>query len=266
MGGAPIYGADAIAGTVHVILKHDFQGFDLDAQGGLSNLGDAGNYRLRALAGQNFADGRANVTAVAEFTKSDGLIGTQRSVYAQDLGFLAPATPGPYAQVLTPAQTVAGINYGGIPMVDDAVVYSPTGVGLPAPPGGSYGITNAAGQLLAWNHGSALQPYNLGTPTGNPVFSSGGDGERLSQTSNLLSPTERMNIDVLGNFALNDHMKAFAEGWFSETHATALLQQPAYNTFLFGSGGTANGNFILNVNNPFLQPGDRQLIQPALAN
>ena len=266
VGGAPIYGADAIAGTVNVILKHDFQGFDLDAQGGLSNLGDAGNYRLRALAGQNFADGRANVTAVAEFTKSDGLIGTQRSVYAQDLGFLAPATPGPYAQVLTPAQTVAGINYGGIPMVDDAVVYSPTGVGLPAPPGGSYGITNAAGQLLAWNHGSALQPYNLGTPTGNPVFSSGGDGERLSQTSNLLSPTERMNLDVLGNFALNDHMKAFAEGWFSETHATALLQQPAYNTFLFGSGGTANGNFILNVNNPFLQPGDRQLIQTALAN
>ena len=63
VGGAPIYGADAIAGTVNIILKKDFQGLDVDAQGGVSNF-DAWNYRLRALAGTNFADGRGNVTAV----------------------------------------------------------------------------------------------------------------------------------------------------------------------------------------------------------
>jgi outer membrane receptor protein involved in Fe transport len=266
VGGAPIYGADAIAGTVNIILKKDFQGLDLDAQGGISDRGDAGNERVRALAGQNFADGRANVTVVAELTKTNGLVGTSRPVYAEDLGFLAPATPGKYQTVLTPAESVAGINFGGIPMVDDAVVYSPTGIGLPAPPNGTYGITNAAGQVLAWGKGSTLQPYNLGTPTGNPVFASGGDGERLSQVSNLLSPTERMNFDTLGHFKINDSVNLFTEGWFSETHATNLLAQPAYNTTLFGTAGTANGNFILNVNNPYLAPGDRTLIQNALNN
>jgi len=33
--------------------------------------------------------------------------------------------------------------------------------------------------------------------------------ERLSQTTNLLSPTERINIDVLPNFKINDHMNLY---------------------------------------------------------
>ena len=266
VGGAPIYGADAIAGTVNIILKKDYEGVDVDAQAGASDHNDAWNYRLRALAGQNFADGRGNVTAVAEWTKTEGLVGTARSVYSQDLQFESPAVPGKYQSVLISGGAVGGINYGGIPMVDDAVVYSPTGIGLPAPPNGTYGVTNSAGQLLAWGKSSLLTPYNLGAPTGNPVFSSGGDGERLSQVSTLLSPTERMNFDVLGNFNLVNGVNLFTEGWFSETHATDLLQQPAYNTILFGGGGTANGNFIVNVNNPFLSVGDRTLIQTALNN
>ncbi len=266
VGGAPIYGADAIAGTVNIILKKDFQGIDVDAQAGVSDRGDAWNERVRVLGGLNFADDRGNVTTVVEMTKSDGLTGTARPNYAQDLGFLTPATPGKYKTVLTPANAVAGINYGGIPMVDDATVYAPTGLGLPAPPNGTYGVNNAAGQLLAWGNGSNLQPYDLGTVTGNPVFSSGGDGARLSQVSNLLSPTERMNLDTLGNFKINDHVNLFTEGWFSETHATNLRSQPAYNSVLFGAAGTSNGNFVINTNNPFLASGDRALIQTALNN
>jgi iron complex outermembrane receptor protein len=266
VGGAPIYGADAIAGTVNIILKKDFQGLDLDAQSGVSNQGDAWNYRARVLGGQNFADGRGNVTAVAEMTKADGLVGKARPVYSQDLQFESPAVPGKFQTVLIPNGAVGAINYGGIPMVDDAVVYAPTGIGLPASPTGTYGITNSAGQLLGWGTGSQLGPYDVGTPTGNPVFVSGGDGERLSQVSELLTPTERMNFDVLGNFRFNDSVNLFTEGWFSETHATELVQQPAYNTVLFGGAGTANGNFIININNPFLSVGNRTLIQNALNN
>jgi iron complex outermembrane receptor protein len=263
IGGAPIYGADAIAGTVNIILKKDFQGLDLDAQAGVSNQGDAWNYRVRVLGGQNFADGRGNVTAVAEFTKTDGLVGTSRPVYASDLGFLAPATPGKYSTVLTPANSVPQVNFGGIPLVDD-VFFSPPIFGVPNT---ALGVTNASGQLLAFgNGGSNLVPYNTGIQSGNPIFNSGGDGLRLSQVSNLLSPTERMNADVLGNFKVNDNVTAFAEGWFSETHATDLLTQPAYNAAIFGTGGTVTGNFVVSINNPFLSPGDKQLIQTALNN
>jgi iron complex outermembrane recepter protein len=68
VGGAPIYGSDAIAGTINVILKHDYQGLDLDAENGISDYGDANNWRVRGLAGHNFFDGRANLTASAEYT------------------------------------------------------------------------------------------------------------------------------------------------------------------------------------------------------
>lgn len=112
VGGAPIYGADAVSGTVNIILKHDFQGLDIDAQVGASGVPDAWSYRARALAGTNFADGRGNVTAVAEVTKTDGLTGVDRSVYAQDLQFEAPLTPGKYTTVLTPGAAVPSVNYG----------------------------------------------------------------------------------------------------------------------------------------------------------
>jgi len=49
IGGAPIYGSDAIAGTVNVILKRNYQGLDVDGQSGISQRGDAQEYRIRAL-------------------------------------------------------------------------------------------------------------------------------------------------------------------------------------------------------------------------
>ena len=259
VGGAPIYGADAIAGTVNIILKKDFQGLDIDAQAGVSNHTDAWNYRARLLAGQNFGDGRGNVTVNAEFAKSDGLTGSSRPVYSSDLGFLKPATPGPYKTVLTPANSVPQVNFGGVPLVDDGFL-APAYFG----PNSILGITNPSGQLLAWGNTGQLGPYDVGTPTGNNIFNEGGDGLRLSSVSNLLSPTERMNFDTLINFDVTDHIKAFGEGWFSETHSTNLLTQPAYNTALFGGANTPNGNFLLSVNNPYLSAIDRTYIQNAL--
>ena len=261
VGGAPIYGADAIAGVVNIILKKDYQGLDVDAQVGASGQGDAWNYRTRILGGQNLFDGRANVTAVAEFTKTDGLVGTSRPVFAEDLGFLAPLTPGKYATVLTPAESLPLVNFGGIPLVDDTVLAP--GAGLT---GALVGVTNAAGQTLSFGPNGQLQPYNTGTITGNQIFASGGDGVRLSTVSNLLSPTERTNIDTLMHFQITDHINAFGEGYFSESHATNLIAQPAYNVNSFGVAGSATGNFVLSINNPYLTPADRALIQTALNN
>jgi iron complex outermembrane recepter protein len=266
VGGAPIYGADAIAGAVNIILKKDYQGLDVDALVGASGQGDAWNYRARVLGGQNLFDGRANVTVVAEMTKTDGLVGTARPVYAQDLGFLAPVTQPPPGQccktVLTAANSVPQVNFGGVPLVDD-VFLSPPIFGVPNT---ALGITNTAGQLLTFGPNGTLIPYNTGVQTGNPIFNSGGDGLRLSTVSNLLSPTERINVDTLMHFQINDHINAFGEGYFSETHATNLLAQPAYNAAIFGGGGTPNGNFVVSVNNPYLTPGDKALIQAALNN
>jgi len=262
VGGAPIYGADAISGTVNIITKKDYEGLDMDAQAGVSNQKDAWNYRVRMLAGNNFFDDRANLTGVVEYTKTDGLVGDARKNFAANLGFLAPLNPGKYTTVLTPDESVPSVSTSGIPLVDDAFFGPAFGLDPSV-----FGVTNSAGAPLAWSPGSsALTPYNLGQQTGNPIFWEGGDGIRLSQFSNLLSPTERVNADVLGNFKFTDHVNGFMEGWFSSIQATNLISQPAYNTALFGAGGTVNGNFIVPVNNPFLSPADQATIQGALNN
>ena len=263
VGGAPIYGADAIAGTVNIILKQDYEGADIDVQAGRSGFHDADSKRVRALAGTNFADGRGNVTVSGEFSKADGFVGTDRPVYAQDLAFGKPLTKGPYVNTLYGASTVTSINFGGVPYVDD--IFVAPGIGLSS---AVYGVNNAAGQILAFGSaagsGSNLVPYRLGSFINNPVFSSNGDGERLSQTTNLLSPLERINFDTLANFKLTDTTRIFAEGWFSETHASNLISQPQYNTNFFGSAGQPQGNLLLSINNPYLPPAARTAIQQAL--
>ena len=263
VGGAPIYGADAISGTVNIILKKNFEGLNLDAQAGASNQGDAWNYRFSALGGKNLFDGRGNIIAVAEVVKSDGLVGTARKDYAQDLQFLAPFTPGPFKQVLTPNAHVTPANTSGIPMLDDTFLDPAAKGQSPA----QVGVTNAAGQTLAFTPGSsALAPYNLGQETGNPVFWQGGDGIKLSQFSNLLAPQVRVNFDTVGNFKLTDHLSLVTEGWFSDTHANSLIAQPAYSSALFSGVGTPTGNLLISINNPFLSAADRATIAAALAN
>jgi iron complex outermembrane receptor protein len=260
VGGAPIYGADAIAGTVNIIMKKNYEGLDVDGQAGVSNQKDAWNYRARVLGGLNFADGRGNVTAIAEFSKADGLTGPERRNFSENLGFFSPVTPGPFNTVLYQQSALPLLSTGGVPMLDDSF-YLPPQFGLPP---SAIGVTDANGNPLAFT-GGHLRPYNLGTPTGNAVFWSGGDGIRLSQFSNLLSPLERTNIDTIDNFKISDHVNLYGETWFSETHARNLIGQPAYNSTIFGPPGTVSGDFKVNVNNPFLSATDQTLIANEMA-
>jgi iron complex outermembrane recepter protein len=256
VGGAPIYGADAIAGTVNVILKHDYQGLDFNAMAGIANQSDAFNFRLSALAGHNFAGGRGNVTAVIEFTKSDGLRGTSRQDFVDQGGFEAPPTANPVpSQIWYPQPVVNQLSTSGVPYLDN-LFYTP-GV-----PDTAIGITNAAGQPLAFSPGSnALSPYDLGQETGNPIFYNGGQGVNLINYSNLQAYTERINADTLGHFDWTDSVQTFWEGWLSESHSHSLIAQPLYDATIFGNPGTPNGPLYISVHNPYLSPADQTLIQ-----
>ncbi len=71
VGGGPIYGADAVAGVVNLILKDDYEGLNIVAQGGMTELGDGEEGRFSLLWGKNFMDGRANVTLGAEYLDTE---------------------------------------------------------------------------------------------------------------------------------------------------------------------------------------------------
>lgn len=66
-GASAVYGTDAIAGVVNVILKRDFEGFEVNAQTGISGEGDADESTIDMTLGNTFDKG--NVVIGAQYTK-----------------------------------------------------------------------------------------------------------------------------------------------------------------------------------------------------
>ena len=266
IGGAPIYGADAIAGTVNIILRKDFQGIDLDAQAGISQRGDLANQRVRALVGQNFAGGRGNITINAEYNHDDGLIGSQRSITDANLSFIQPygvtdpTSPfynSPYSNVLV-ANRRTFLGYpGGNPYFKDGATIR-----------ANQSVVNAAGQFVHFASDGTLVPWDLGTRTNSSSVFLGGDQLNLGDISNLRVSDDRVNAVALLNFKVSDGIELFGEGWYSKNKATNLAGQPVYNTAFFAQNppGTfdVNGNYIFGLSNPFLTDQARNIIRQNL--
>lgn len=255
VGGAPIYGSDAIAGTVNIILKHNYEGLDVDAEGGTSTHGGANQARVRALAGKNFDEGRGNVELNVEYADLRGLSATQRPEYSSGFTYLQPPTAGPYAYQLYNSRRIGSISTTGVPMVDDGYLnFTP-----------NFAIVNSAGQTLAFNSAGHLAPYTLGPADGSGVNNIGGDGLDFSKLGTLLSPQSRFNVTALSHFDVTDDVRLFGELWYSGTHTTYPIAQGAYDTALFAPAGQVNGNLLINANNPFLSAQDQATIAQNLA-
>lgn len=70
-GASAIYGADAVTGVVNFIMKDDYDGFEINAQGGVSGEGDGEDYRLSGVWGKNFMNDRANFTVAVDYRKRE---------------------------------------------------------------------------------------------------------------------------------------------------------------------------------------------------
>ena len=207
VGGAPIYGSDAIAGTINVILKRNYQGVQLDAQYGITEYGDLPNYRFRGLVGHNFAGGRGNITFSGEYNRQpDGLLYTDRAI-TRPRRLLRPAASriGLHNQLYT-NEHFNILSEFGVPLVERLLPARPDSERdrgrlyravrsqpeLPGRPGlcgsslaanypsqnalycGGFGLcgnfTNAQGQALRFDRRGNLVPIDFGTRPGpNPL-------------------------------------------------------------------------------------------------
>jgi iron complex outermembrane receptor protein len=252
VGGTPVYGSDAVAGTVNLILKHDFQGLQVDALGGIAQRGDASESRVRFLAGKNFDDSRGNLEVSAELVNTPGLLSQQRAPYSYGNSFLTPIGPSPYQYVLYPNVVYGGVSQSGVPTLADVYANSKS----------PNSITNAAGQALAFNQGH-LVPWTYGPASG--ISNVGGDGYGSDWNYPIAAPQERINSAMLGRFDINDHVRVFGELWFSETHTSIAAQDDALDWALYNSAGLPQGNLIISATNPFLSAADQATIARNLA-
>ena len=267
IGGAPIYGSDAISGTVNIILKDDFEGFEVFGAAGTSpEFTDANRTRLGATWGGNFDNDRGNVTLSAQYAMADGLRKTDRPGTATGIGFEAPADPdSPFALDIFNDLKVAVDNVRPFPLLfGDVFAFNIFGNGVPLD------INDPDSPITQFDADGNLLPFVPGGGTGSVIFQDGGDGLSLSDFTQLYNDIERYNATAFLKYDLTDSVTVNAEAWFSRTEATEVVNQPIFNSSAFGGlpgdgfGNVGSGPIPVLIDNPFLTDATRNTIRAAL--
>ena len=132
-GASAIYGSDAVAGVVNIILKNNFSGLDLHAEQMITSRGDGETPLLSLLAGHDFANGAGHVTANVTYTQAAGV----------------PASDRAYSRNDSPSGSS----------------YTPQGSFLLCPPlSTSCTLDNATGDIFTFDPGNNAVPYT-GAPS-----------------------------------------------------------------------------------------------------
>ena len=77
-GASAVYGSEAIAGVVNIIMKKEFDGLEFDVQTGLSQEGDGAEFRIGALYGTKLLDDRLNLLVGGEISRQEPVMQRDR--------------------------------------------------------------------------------------------------------------------------------------------------------------------------------------------
>ena len=246
IGGAPVYGADAIAGTVNVIMKSNFEGMDLRAHKGFADESpNIEEDRFSAVVGGNFDNNRGNIIAGFEWTKREGLAEFERSHLRVGWQFREPAGESEFDRELVPNAHANIVSGGGV--ITPGALLIPN-FGLGQWPDGRY---------LQFAPDGSLVPYDVGTPTGNAVWSLGGEGLFLPDVTGLFTPVDRKVFASFARYELFDWMEAYGEFFYANSNTFQITSQSAYQSGLFGEESYAL-NF--SADHPLLTPAARDTL------
>lgn len=252
IGGAPVYGSDAIAGTINFILKDNFEGAEFNATAGVTEQGDSFRYQVDGTFGTNFAGGRGNITASVFYQQQDGLLANAR---ANERAALAGCSNAPDIDRTTNLNPNIGPNTSTSDGVPAIVLCS--GFGLPGiTQGGVVDLSGGAGffspaaraQNFVFNSDGTLRPLDPGTQD-RAFFGRGGDAFRFADFEQLTSDLERFSVTVFSNYDLTEGVELFFEGMYFESVGTNLVEQPGFNTSLLGG---SLGAVRFRASNPLL--------------
>ncbi|MEP2726760.1 TonB-dependent receptor [Roseibium sp.] len=272
-GNSAVYGSDAIAGVVNFVLRQDFDGLQIRGSANVAEQGFGGNQYVSVLAGQNFADGRGNITLHGEYNNQERVFASDIPWYRQNDGFV------------TVDADSAGLegNSDGFP---DAVFLQDIRQGTISP----YGLVAVAqstanpvcGQGTTPNDGgpnndgAAFNCNYVFTPDGRLVPQTGtrvgsgplgtflgGNGTtgREGQTLSVLPSLERYNANLLARYEFSPAAEVFVEAKFNRVNA---LGNNAGPSFIQGTLGTTDFRERTRLDNPFLRPEARATLATAI--
>ena len=201
-GASAIYGSDAIAGVVNVILKRNYTGFAAKGSYASSRYSDGNTGKVSATYGfGNIDDQRYNVFFNVEASDSDAIAVSDR----RDRGFLGNGDLRPYGYSIGGSQFLSGyiippsVDDDGNPVTGNAIS-SPVGSILATPviPGSAYQSLPGCSQVS-----------NL------PADPEGGCLWQAGQFRDLTPKEKYINVFGRGTFAFSDSVEGYAELGYS---------------------------------------------------
>ncbi len=253
-----VYGSDAIAGVVNFILKRNFEGYSMRAQGGVSKYGDASAFFASGTAGWNFGDGRGNLAINAEYAHQSEYYAQGRPFERQDAFVTVDTDPAgsdgiPDRLFFKDVRSATFNNTGLVRFGGNATLNCGQ---------------DSAGRFFncpyAFDASGNLAPLT-GTRIGigpNGSFQ-GGNGENFRTNDQFqLSPSlDRYNVNLIAHYAFSDAFEPFVEAKYSRTEVFGTGNSgPAFFT-----GGTfGDSRERPRLDNPYLSAQARALITQQL--
>jgi outer membrane receptor protein involved in Fe transport len=214
-GASAIYGADAVAGVINIVLKKNYNGTVVHADGYISTHGDDRTGVLGFTTGHNFDHG--NVTVSVDYLNREPVAQINRA-------WATPAISGD--------SVIGGVVIGsGIPPAGR--IFSDSNCCLPGQvtvPGSGDLIALGNGKYANYNR--VLDAYNYG------------------QEQYLNGGLEKWDFTGLGHYDINDNVTAYVETYFTHKETrTQLAAQPVTG----GLNSSLPDAFVVPAGNPYLE-------------
>ncbi|MDR2881280.1 MAG: TonB-dependent receptor plug domain-containing protein, partial [Azoarcus sp.] len=210
-GASAAYGSDAVTGVTNFLIDREFEGFDIDIRGGITELGDAENLRLSLAAGLALGDRDHLVLGIEGYRSAEITDISDRDWFKAwgDLDFGVNATPRRvrYENVITRAESFGGlVRFGplaGTQFLDD---------GTAAP--------FHAGSVLDLSAQTGLNNVTRANPNGVIQGSQvGGSGDQFNRYSMQQAALERASLYLNYKHAFSDSLSASVQGIFGYSYA-----------------------------------------------
>jgi outer membrane receptor protein involved in Fe transport len=278
-GNSAIYGSDAIAGVVNFVLRRDFEGLQIRAQGGASDYGDAGAYFVSATGGMNFADGRGNIAINAEYARQNQYFGAGRPFLAENNGFLVVDTDTETSSDGNPDRVffrdIRNASLSNTGLVRFGGGTSPYRCGSD-PLGQGYScnfLFTPEGNLIPQTGTRVGVIASNTNPTGS-FIGGNGDNFRTGQQFQISPALDRFNVNLIGHFTISDAFEPFIEAKYARTESLGSGSSgPAFiqgttlgDPAAFVAPGTYGNRETPRVGNPFLTEQARGVITAQRAN
>jgi outer membrane receptor protein involved in Fe transport len=262
IGGAAVYGSDAVAGVVNYILKDDFEGFKFQYNHNnyFEDVSLQRGYKM--LFGGNFMDGRGNVTVSLDYTDNGRKVRFNelpRDVVCREFGQdTNGAVPGQsFIYPDCEGFTYFGISPNGSVTLGDAI-NTPGAFGRPPNQGRTSGWPGTPQtNFVGFDEQGNLKINYQGIPTDGVLRYRGGDGMNFGYPHNptvVIEPIEKYNFVQTGRFDVTPRMRVSGSVYLTSYEAEdASGNQGFYTTGLFGS---PSNTLVVECTNPYLSAAD----------